>query len=196
MLRVALAVGALAKQPLFIHSIRAGRPNPGLGHQHSTGAKLVADLCGGLLWPSSIQYGGHAPGHSDLRLWPGKKNSRLDQVIADTHTAGAITLLLQAALPCALLRKREGTVRKAGELGTCSSDFLGMTLKGGTNTRASPGIDFMSLVLFPVLTHFGVPETHLHLDIKRRGFFPLGGGEVHLQVLLLLLLLFIKIISG
>lgn len=100
---MALAFGALLGRPLHIHSIRAGRSKPGLGHQHSTGAKLVTDLCGGLVRPETIQYGGHCEGATELFLWPGVKGLQGGDFHADTHTAGSTTLLLQAALPCALL---------------------------------------------------------------------------------------------
>lgn len=43
-LRVALACGALFGRPLRVRQIRGLRPKPGLGHQHSTGAKLVTDV--------------------------------------------------------------------------------------------------------------------------------------------------------
>jgi hypothetical protein len=43
-LRVALAAAALTRTPIHVTRIRAGRPNPGLGHQHATGARLVAQV--------------------------------------------------------------------------------------------------------------------------------------------------------
>ncbi|KAH3766472.1 RNA 3'-terminal phosphate cyclase [Pelomyxa schiedti] len=168
-LRVALAFGALLGRPLHIHSIRAGRPKPGLGHQHSTGAKLVTDLCDGLVRPEPIQYGGHCEGAGELFLWPGVKGLRGGAFHADTHTAGAITLLLQAALPCALLGAHEQPVT--------------MTLRGGTNVVGSPPIDYIRMVLFPLLHRFfGVPEQNLKLNIHKRGFYPWGKGEVEVCI--------------
>ena len=168
-LRVALACGALLGRPLHIHSIRGGRSRPGLGHQHSTGAKLVADICGGVLWPDAVQYGGHCAGVSDLRLWPGVRGLLGGEFVADTHTAGAVTLLLQAALPCALLAGHSSHIR--------------MVLRGGTNTSFSPPVDFLSRVLFPTLcARFGVPDECLSLDLVRRGFYPRGGGELRVTI--------------
>ena len=94
-LRVTLGVGAVLQRPLHIHSIRGRRPSPGMGHQHSTGAKLVADICRGTLWPDTVQYGGHAPGITTLRMWPSSGVHPGGDFIADTHTAGSVTLLLQ-----------------------------------------------------------------------------------------------------
>eukprot|EP01105_Mastigella_eilhardi_P011711 TRINITY_DN2690_c0_g1_i2.p1 TRINITY_DN2690_c0_g1~~TRINITY_DN2690_c0_g1_i2.p1 ORF type:complete len:519 (-),score=107.20 TRINITY_DN2690_c0_g1_i2:631-2187(-) len=168
-LRVALAFGALLGRPLHVHSIRAGRTKPGLGHQHSTGAKLVADLCDGLVRPELIQYGGHCEGSSELFLWPGVKGMRGGEFMADTHTAGAVTLLLQAALPCALVGPHLQPVT--------------LTLRGGTNVRGSPSVDYVRMVLFPLLCHFfGVPKENLGLTVRRRGFYPAGGGEVVVTV--------------
>lgn len=58
---------------------------------------------------------------------------------ADTHTAGATTLLLQAALPCAMLGRPNETT---------------MVLRGGTNVSFSPPVDFIEYVLLPLLTRF------------------------------------------
>lgn len=166
-LRVALACAALFRNPVHIHSIRAGRRKPGLGHQHSTGARLIADLCGGIIRPEAIQYGGHCEGVGELFLWPGSKSLRGGQFVSDTHTAGAVTLLLQAALPCALLLPRDSP--------------LCMVLKGGTNVRWSPPIDFVQLCLFPALRKFDI-QKNLSLQLVRRGYYPKGGGEIIVEV--------------
>lgn len=163
-LRIALGVCALLKRPMRIHSIRAGRPNPGLGHQHSTGAKLVADICCGMVKPDAIQFGGHCAGATELYLWPGVKGLRGGEFIADPHTAGSITLLLQASLPCALLGARSEAVK--------------MILRGGTNTSGSPSIDFIPSCLFPTLQKFGVPKENMSMKLTTRGFYPIGRGEV------------------
>lgn len=92
------------------------------------------------------------------------------EFIADPHTAGSITLLLQASLPCCLLGQR--------------TDAVLLKLRGGTNTKGAPSTDFMKLCLFPVLTtFFGVPEENLQVTIKKRGYYPLGGGEVDFKII-------------
>jgi RNA 3'-terminal phosphate cyclase len=58
--------------------------------------------------------------------------------------------------------------------------FSRLVLKGGTNVPFSPSIDHVQLVLLPLLErHFNVRAT---LDIKKRGYYPKGGGEVVVKV--------------
>ena len=67
---------------------------------------MAAELCGGNLDPPQLLYGGHCDGASSLELLPGV-SCRGGDFVADIHTAGSITLLIQAAMPCALLGQRE-----------------------------------------------------------------------------------------
>jgi RNA 3'-terminal phosphate cyclase (ATP) len=81
---------------------------------------------------------------------------------ANPGTAGSTTLLLQTGLPCVIF----------------SQSLFPSTLcvKGGTNATQAPQIDYTSNIFFPFLKrHFGL---ELNLDIKKRGYFPRGGGEV------------------
>lgn len=84
-LRISLGFCALLQRPMRIHSIRAGRSNPGLGHQHSTGAKLVTDLCGGMVRPEVIQFGGHAEGVTELQVWPGVSGTHQPKYLLTFH---------------------------------------------------------------------------------------------------------------
>ena len=45
-LRCCLSLAWLQQAPVRIHSIRAGRPKPGLANQHLAGARLSATLAG------------------------------------------------------------------------------------------------------------------------------------------------------
>jgi RNA 3'-terminal phosphate cyclase (ATP) len=169
-LRVRLAVGVVLERPLVVTAIRGRPATPGLGHQHSTDAKLVAGVCTGLVWPEVVQYGGHAPGISELRLWPAAalaatKNCPGGAFVTDTHTAGAVTLLLQATLPPALLLGHRGAVT--------------MTLLGGTNVAWSPPIDHTQHLLCLLLHRLlGVPAKAVEFDVRRRGYYPVGRGEI------------------
>lgn len=67
-----------------------------------------------------------------------------------------------------------------------------MILRGGTNTSGSPSIDFIPSCLFPTLQKFGVPKENMSMKLTtygspnhasvdfgfRRGFYPIGRGEV------------------
>jgi RNA 3'-terminal phosphate cyclase (ATP) len=79
-------------------------------------------------------------------------------------TAGSTTLLLQISLPLLLFAP-------------CPSPASTLTLRGGTNATQAPQIDYTKHVFLPFLRrHFGVDG--VDLEIKKRGYFPKGGGEV------------------
>ncbi|XP_032426939.1 RNA 3'-terminal phosphate cyclase-like [Xiphophorus hellerii] len=149
-LRVSAALSCITGSAIKIIKIRAGRSIPGLRPQHLTGLQLLSDLCSGSLQGASI-------GSTDISLTPGKVRS--GNHTADTQTAGSVCLLLQAALPCALYAD-------------AASQLL---LKGGTNAEMAPQIDYTVKVFKPVVEKFGV---HFDCDIRMRGYYPKGGGEV------------------
>jgi RNA 3'-terminal phosphate cyclase (ATP) len=85
---------------------------------------------------------------------------------ADPVTAGAATLLLQISLPLLLFAP-----------GAAPST---LTLKGGTNATMAPQIDYIQRVFLPFASrHFGLK---VDVDVRRRGYHPRGGGEVHVTV--------------
>uniref|UniRef100_A0A8C2XCX1 RNA 3'-terminal phosphate cyclase n=1 Tax=Cyclopterus lumpus TaxID=8103 RepID=A0A8C2XCX1_CYCLU len=67
------------------------------------------------------------------------------------------------ALPCALYSD-------------ASSQLI---LKGGTNAEMAPQIDYTVKVFKPMVERFGV---HFDCDIRMRGYYPKGGGEVMVTV--------------
>jgi len=93
--------------------------------------------------------------------------------VADPGTAGATTLLLQVSLPCLLFSPR----RSQDEDPTGESI---LTLRGGTNAIAAPQIDYTIQVFLPFIRrHFNIDPK---LYVKRRGYFPRGGGEISVIV--------------
>lgn len=74
----------------------------------------------------------------------------------------AVALLIQCALPPLVF----APVAMRGEL------------RGGTNVAHAPMVEYVDSVFRPMAERFGV---HFSLDVKRRGFFPRGGGEVHIE---------------
>ncbi|XP_077441142.1 RNA 3'-terminal phosphate cyclase [Vanacampus margaritifer] len=149
-LRVAAALSCISGSPVAIDKVRAGRSTPGLRPQHLSGLQLVCDMCAGVLQGGAI-------GSTDVRLTPGK--IRAGNYTADTHTAGSVCLLLQVALPCAVYADATSN----------------LSLRGGTNAEMAPQIDYILKVFKPVVEKFGV---HFDCNIKMRGFYPKGGGEV------------------
>ncbi|XP_054459017.1 RNA 3'-terminal phosphate cyclase [Anoplopoma fimbria] len=153
-LRVSAALSCITGSAIKISKVRAGRSTPGLRPQHMCSLQLVSDLCSGDLQGVSI-------GSTDISLNPGKIQS--GNHTADIQTAGSVCLLLQAALPCALFADASSQ----------------LCLKGGTNTEMAPQIDYTIKVFKPMVERFGV---HFDCDVRLRGYYPKGGGEVMVTV--------------
>ncbi|XP_071755621.1 RNA 3'-terminal phosphate cyclase [Centroberyx gerrardi] len=153
-LRVSAALSCITGSSIKITKIRAGRSSPGLRPQHLSGLQLVSDLCSGSLEGGNI-------GSTEVSLTPGKIRS--GNLTADTQTAGSVCLLLQVALPCALF----------------ADSASQLCLKGGTNAEMAPHIDYTVKVFKPILERFGV---HFDCDIRMRGYYPKGGGELLVTV--------------
>lgn len=149
-LRNAAALSCILGIPIRVIKIRAGRSKPGLRPQHMTGLDLVARLCGGNLQHCQV-------GSCEITLDPGSIGS--GHFVADTGTAGSICLLMQVAVPCLLY----------------ASAACSLTLKGGTNCDMAPQIDYTTMVFKPMAEKFGMK---FDVDIRRRGYYPKGGGEV------------------
>ncbi|XP_012233175.1 RNA 3'-terminal phosphate cyclase [Linepithema humile] len=157
-LRVALSLSTLYGIPIEIENIRAGRPKPGLAAQHLKGMELVKEMC-------NAQVRGGYVGSTRLEFRPGPLNKNKREFVADTQTAGCICLLAQVALPCALFFP--------------CNDTITLILKGGTNVPMGPHIEYLTEVFKPVLNKFGADFDFI---ISRRGYYPKGGGEVHLRI--------------
>ena len=155
-LRISLCLSALYRIPVEISNIRAGRPKPGLSAQHLKGVELVKEMC-------NAEVRGAEIGSTCLTFKPGYLQNKKHEFVADTKTAGCICLLIQIALPCALFSSKAATY----------------ILKGGTNVPFGPQIEYFKHVFKPFLQRFG---GNLDLNIIRKGYYPQGGGEVHMQV--------------
>ncbi|KAI1891929.1 hypothetical protein AGOR_G00148770 [Albula goreensis] len=153
-LRVSAALSCIQGASIKINKIRAGRSTPGLRPQHLSGLELVRDMTGGNLEGAMV-------GSTEISLTPSKIKG--GNHIADTQTAGSVGLLLQVSLPCALFAD--------GPSELC--------LKGGTNAEMAPQIDYTVKVFKPIMEKFGV---HFDCDVKMRGYYPKGGGEVVVKV--------------
>ncbi|XP_050494138.1 RNA 3'-terminal phosphate cyclase isoform X1 [Bombus huntii] len=158
-LRIALCLSALYKIPIKINNIRAGRPKPGLAAQHLKGVELLKDMC------NAEVYGAHI-GSTTLEFKPGQLNTdKKHTFFVDTGTAGCICLLAQVALPCALFLPKKDTVT--------------LILKGGTNVPMGPHIEYFTEIFRPLLNKFGAD---FDFKVITRGYYPKGGGEVHLYI--------------
>ncbi|XP_028668264.1 RNA 3'-terminal phosphate cyclase [Erpetoichthys calabaricus] len=149
-LRASAALSCIQGSSIKIEKIRAGRSTPGLRPQHLSGLELVRDLSDGRLEGAEV-------GSTEITLFPGKIKG--GNHVADTKTAGSVSLLLQVALPCALFADSPSV----------------LCLKGGTNAEMAPQIDYTLSVFKPIAEKFGVK---FDCSLKMRGYYPRGGGEI------------------
>ncbi|XP_066584921.1 RNA 3'-terminal phosphate cyclase-like [Prorops nasuta] len=157
-LRIALSLSVIYGIPVKITNIRAKRPKPGLAAQHLKGVELLRDMCNAKVSYSLL-------GSTYLSFIPGSLNSKEKIFSADTQTAGCISLLAQVAIPCALFMP--------------SNEPVTLILKGGTNVSMGPHIEYLTEVFKPYLNKFGAD---FDFTVVKRGYYPQGGGEVHLHI--------------
>ena len=149
-LRSALSLAAILQKEIRVFNIRAGRSQPGLKAQHLTGARAVATISEG-----SVQ--GLEIGSTELVFRPGPVKGGSYRF--DVGTAGSITLVLQALMP----------------LLPFASEETRLEVIGGTDVKWSPTIDYLRLVILPILERMGFS---MSCDVLSRGHYPKGGGLV------------------
>ena len=153
-LRTSVSLSAVTGEPVKVANIRATRPNPGLAPSHLTSIEAVAQLC-------DAEVEGLHPGSKELVFKPRQLTG--GDFEFDVGTAGSISLVLTSCLLPGALSK--GRVR--------------LRVKGGTNVRWSPPIDYLSSVHMPMLARFGASCS---IELLSRGFYPEGGGEVDVEI--------------
>ncbi len=154
LLRTALALAVLAGRRVRLANIRGNRPKPGLAAQHLTAVQALAEICGGRVH-------GLALGARELLFEPGAVRGGTFRF--DVGTAGSIALVLQAVLPVAIFARQA----------------FSLHIRGGTDVRGAPPMDYLRHVLLPLLQRMGAS---LQIDVVRRGYYPQGGGEVRVEV--------------
>ncbi|KAI0637260.1 RNA 3'-terminal phosphate cyclase [Trametes polyzona] len=161
LLRIAVALSALLSKPIAIDNIRGNRTPPGLKLQHAAGLRLVAEIC-------SARLEGCNPGSKSIVFYPFVKPQTSKSYTADPGTAGSIALLFQVSLPCLLF--------SSAPAGPPSE----LILRGGTNASHAPQVDYTEHVFLPFLRrHLGLQPS---LNVVKRGYYPRGGGEVHVSI--------------
>lgn len=149
-LRTGLALSMVTGRPLHITRIRSGRPKPGLMRQHLACVQAAVAVCGG-------QAEGAELNSQTLVFTPGVV--RAGDYRFQIATAGSCLLVLQTVLPALMLAEAPSKVE----------------LMGGTHNPMAPPFDFLERAFAPLVRRLGMG---LELDLKRRGFFPAGGGEL------------------
>ncbi len=154
-LRLAVALSAIKRQPLHLTNIRQSRPQPGLKHQH-----LEAVLTAGKLCNAKIE-GAHL-GSREIYFTSQEING--GSIIATIETAGSIPMLFLATLPICLFAKNPVHLHVA---------------KGGTDTTHAPTINYMRSVLLPTLRKMGIEA---EINVERYGYYPKGMGKATMTV--------------
>ncbi|MBI2877736.1 MAG: RNA 3'-phosphate cyclase [Candidatus Tectomicrobia bacterium] len=157
-LRTALALSVILRQPVEIANIRARRKRPGLRPQHLAGVRALAEVSQAEVWGDGL-------GSSFLSFSPGqiRSGAYTFDVAEETRSAGAVSLLFQAlALPLAY--------------GSGPSE---VRLRGGTHVSWSPPFHYLTEVLLPTLARAGY---RADLWLQNWGWYPVGGGVVDLRV--------------
>jgi RNA 3'-terminal phosphate cyclase (ATP) len=153
-LRTALSLSAVAGRPFRMEHVRGTRPNPGLKPQHVAAVEAVAAA-------TDAETDGVEQGSATVEFEPGAV--RGGEVAAGVSTAGSTTLLVDTLSPLAVALE----------------DPLSVTLTGGTDVKWSPPCDYLREVKLPVLRSVGLDAD---LAVRRRGFYPVGGGRLDLTV--------------
>jgi RNA 3'-phosphate cyclase len=154
-LRTATALSAVLKIPCRVFNIRKGREKPGLQTQHLLGLRALAELCNGRLEGDYLN-------STEIKFYPGEIKAK--DLVVKIETAGSITLCLQTLLPVALFAKNPIKISFKG---------------GGTDVPFSPTIDHFRYVFLKILEKMGAK---VEINVKRRGFYPAGGGEAEIKV--------------
>jgi RNA 3'-phosphate cyclase len=149
-LRTALAFSAIKQVPVRVVKIRGGREVPGLKRQHLSALKILASVFDGRLE-------GASEGSTEVTFFPGRPGLRSFSV--DMETAASITLVLQAVIPAVAL----------------SGAALTLALTGGTDVPWSPTFDYFREVVLRGYRAIGIDAD---ADVRRRGYYPRGGGQV------------------
>lgn len=160
-MRSALALAAIARRPVELERVRAGREQPGLAAQHLTAVRALAEL-------SAAELSGAELGSQRLRFAPTRAVAPGDYAfdVAEARpggSAGSAPLVLQTVLLPLALVPGESSVR----------------ISGGTHMRWSPPFDYVEHVWLHALGRLGVEA---EVELRSYGWFPAGGGELRARV--------------
>lgn len=154
MVRTSVALATLTGKTTRLTRIRENRPTNGLSKQHITAVDAVARMTGSTVTGNTL-------GSSELLIEPGHEQNT--DIKLDIGSAGSISLVMQATMLAARNYKVPFRIE----------------LTGGTNVMWAPPIDSYPMVLFPLMKRMGIDAK---VDILERGFYPIGGGRVKVEM--------------
>jgi len=150
-LRTSLTLASILGKPVRIVKIRAGRREPGLRPQHLQALLAASSISRGTVNGANV-------GSTEIEFFPSKLPKKYTGII-DTGTAGSIPLIAQTIIPISIFGGVE----------------LEVEIRGGTEVPNSPTIDYLSKLVLPIYSFLG---GKVDLTLKRRGYYPRGGGSV------------------
>ena len=153
--RTAITLSCIMKQPIIIENIRKNRKNPGLKPQHLTALKILKKICNGDFDQLKI-------GATSLKFIPNEVQSL--NLKENVGTAGSISLIIQVLIPVIAICKKK----------------IKLTIIGGTDVLWSPTIDYTQMVLREAYARMGI---NCSINVIKRGYYPKGGGIIELEVL-------------
>ena len=153
-IRSAITLSCITKQPIHLENIRKNRKISGLRPQHLTAIKILQKVANAKVIGAEI-------GSTEIKFIPG--NIENLELVEDVGTAGSIPLILQVLIPVVAISKKQ----------------LNLKIKGGTDVLWSPTIDYTQNVLQEAYSRMGI---NFSLELIKRGYYPKGGGEIKLQV--------------
>ena len=152
--RSALSFSVLTGRSVEIRDVRGARENPGLKPQHVAAAEALSAIAGAE--SDGVTQGSRTVSFVPEEVQPGR-------YAVDIETAGSAPLVVDAVLPLSLVAP--GPVR--------------LRVTGGTDVKWSPPLSYLRAVKLPLLREAGLLAS---VDVGRRGFYPVGGGEVRLSI--------------
>ena len=168
-LRISISMSYLLGIPIKIRNIRSKRDNPGLQRQHLTCAKFITSLY------HSTDFTGFALNSTEITLVPTElkiKKINNEEIKCILNSAGSIGLMIQQLLPCVLFSRIENDEN--------NNNKISITLTGGTLVKFSPTIYYLNETLFPILSKY--MNIKASCDLIKNGIYPMGLGEVKLNV--------------
>jgi len=154
-LRLSVALAGILGEPLHIYNIRKKRSQPGLRPQHLEALITAAKLCNADIRGASL---------GSQEIWFEPHEIKGGEISAEIGTAGSIPMLIMTVLPLCASAKQPVDLH---------------ILKGGTDVRHSPTINYLRHIFLQVLSRMGLRAS---IQVHRYGYYPKGMGEVTLKV--------------
>lgn len=154
-LRLSISLAGILNQSLYLYNIRLRRSPPGLRPQHLEAVLTASKLCNAEIKGAKI---------GSRELWFKPSAIKGGDLNAEIGTAGSIPMLLLTVLPLCTFAKQPVSLR---------------VVRGGTDVRYLPTINYIKHVFLPVLQQMGLKAS---LTVLKYGYYPKAIGEVFLQV--------------